>query len=146
MIESWKKKELIRYDTCQTIADEIAVREPIAQALTDMEGLADEDSLVREDSILTATKLLHRHAGLVVEPSGAVGIAAVLEDPEKFRGRTVATIIYMWGQPDRSANQAMARVKQLITSAFCPCETKAKKKYRQGFPLNRLSSKTNEGE
>jgi threonine dehydratase len=93
MIESWKKKALICYDTCQTIADGIAVREPIAQALTDMEGLADDGLLVREESIVAAMKLLHRHAGLVVEPSGAVGIAAVLEDPERFRGSTVATIV-----------------------------------------------------
>jgi threonine dehydratase len=36
---------------------------------------------------------LFEHAGLVVEPSAALGVAAVLEDPERFGGRTVATVI-----------------------------------------------------
>jgi threonine dehydratase len=32
------------------------------------------------------------YAGLVVEPSAALGIAAILEDPERFTGRHVVTI------------------------------------------------------
>ena len=36
---------------------------------------------------------LFEFAGLVVEPSGALGIAAILEDRERFQGRTVATIV-----------------------------------------------------
>ncbi|MFN7791791.1 MAG: hypothetical protein ACK5NM_04510 [Cyclobacteriaceae bacterium] len=38
-------------------------------------------------------KLLHEHAGLVVEPSGAVGIAALLENKSDFRSQQVATIL-----------------------------------------------------
>jgi hypothetical protein len=34
----------------------------------------------------------HEHAGLVVEPSAALGVAAVLEQPERFAGRRVTTI------------------------------------------------------
>lgn len=58
-----------------------------------MEGLIDEGLLVEEDSIIKGMKLLHQHAGLVVEPSAAVGIAAVLENKEKFRNKTVGAII-----------------------------------------------------
>jgi threonine dehydratase len=36
--------------------------------------------------------LLH-HAGLVVEPSAALGIAAILEDRDRFAGRHVVTIV-----------------------------------------------------
>ncbi len=93
MIESWKSGRVVKYDSIDTMADGIGVRVPIEQALLDMDGLADEGLLVEESSILAAMKLLHRHAGIVVEPAGAVGISAVLEDREKFAGKTVATIV-----------------------------------------------------
>jgi threonine dehydratase len=37
--------------------------------------------------------MLYRHAGLIVEPSAALGVAAILEDPSRYRGKRVATII-----------------------------------------------------
>ncbi len=93
MIESWKTNTLVQHESIHTIADGIGVRVPIAQALNDMKGWSDEGLLVSEQSILQAMKLLHLQTGLVVEPSGAVGIAALLENKEKFKGQTVATIL-----------------------------------------------------
>ena len=55
--------------------------------------MLDDVVLVREDSIKAGMRLLHEHAGLVVEPSAALGIAAVLEQPERFAGRRVTTIL-----------------------------------------------------
>jgi threonine dehydratase len=49
--------------------------------------------LVSEDSIKASMRLLFEHAGLVVEPSAALGVAAVLEEPERFAGRRVTTIL-----------------------------------------------------
>jgi len=37
--------------------------------------------------------MLYRSAGLIVEPSAALGIAALLEDPPRYAGKRVATII-----------------------------------------------------
>jgi threonine dehydratase len=93
MIESWQEKKMISHTTIQTIADGIGVRNPIAQALEDMKGWVDEGVLVSEESIIEAMKLLHIHTGLVVEPSGAVGLAAILENKNKFQNKTVATIL-----------------------------------------------------
>jgi threonine dehydratase len=93
MIESWREKRLIAYEKVATIADGIAVRLPVQQALNDMESLIDHGILVEENSILEAMKLLHQHAGLVVEPAGAVGVSAILENREIFADKTVATII-----------------------------------------------------
>ena len=93
MIDSWKSGKMIVYNNVNTIADGIAVRIPIAEALDDMKNLADEAILVKEDSILEAMKLLHIHTGLVPEPSAAVGIAAVLENKNKFAGKKLGTII-----------------------------------------------------
>lgn len=93
MIESWKSNSLVQHNAIHTIADGIGVRVPIAQAVDDMKGWVDEGLLVSESSILNAMQLLHRQTGMVVEPSGAVGIAALLENKDKFKGKTVATIL-----------------------------------------------------
>ncbi|HZS08199.1 MAG TPA: threonine/serine dehydratase [Blastocatellia bacterium] len=93
MIESWRAGRLIAHDQTHTIADGIAVRVPVPQALEDMRGLVDDAILVREETIIEGIRLLCRHAGVVTEPSGAVGIAAILERPEMFRDQMVGTIV-----------------------------------------------------
>jgi threonine dehydratase len=93
MIESIESGTLVIHETIETIADGIGVRVPVAQALEDMKGLIDKGLLVNEESILQAMKLLHTHAGLVVEPSGAVGVAAILENKALFANKKVGTII-----------------------------------------------------
>ncbi len=93
MIESWQQGRVVEYDAIDTIADGVAVRLPIPQALDDMRELVDDTELVSEGSILEGMRLLHRHLGVVPEPSAAVGVAALLERPERYRGRRVGTII-----------------------------------------------------
>ncbi len=93
MIESWRTGRLVTHDRVETVADGIGVRVPVPQALEDMNGLVDDALLVDEGSIIDAMRLLHRHAGVVTEPSGAVGVAAVMERPESFRDQLVGTIV-----------------------------------------------------
>ena len=93
MIDSWKKGEMIIHPTVSTIADGIGVRLPVPQALIDMKDLVDHGLLVKEETILEAMRLLHTHGGIVVEPSGAVGLAAILENKNLFAEKTVATVI-----------------------------------------------------
>ena len=93
MVESWRTGRLVAHDRIETVADGIGVRVPVPQALEDMDGLVDDAVLVGEDSIIEAMRLLHRHAGVVAEPSGAVGVAAVMERPDLFHGLLVGTII-----------------------------------------------------
>jgi threonine dehydratase len=93
MLESWRAGRVIEHERIDTIADGIGVRVPILEAVQDMKNLVDDGLTVREESILKAIKLLHQCLGIVVEPSGAVGIAAMLEHRERFVGARVATII-----------------------------------------------------
>lgn len=93
MVESWRSGQVVVRERADTIADGIAVRLPVPEALSDMEGLIDDALLVSDDAILRVMRLLHQHVGVVVEPSGAVGMAALLEHPEQFRGVHVGTII-----------------------------------------------------
>ena len=93
MVESWRSGEIVVHKCADTIADGIAVRLPVPEALADMKGLVDDALLVSDDAIVRGMRLLHQHVGVVVEPSGAVGVAALLEHPERFRGAHVGTII-----------------------------------------------------
>ncbi len=93
MVESWRTSTVVNYNTTNTIADGIAVRIPVPQALEDMKGLVDDAILVDDRTIIQGMRLIHQHLGIVSEPSGAVGIAAILENPDYFKHQTVATII-----------------------------------------------------
>ncbi len=93
MALSWRQGTVVETDRIETIADGVAGRFPIPEVLADLLVVLDDVVLVREDSIKAGMHALYEHAGLVVEPSAALGIAAVLEQPERFAGRRVATIL-----------------------------------------------------
>jgi threonine dehydratase len=90
---SWRAGTVVNTETADTIADGVAGRFPIPEVLDDILVVLDDVVLVDEESIKTGMRLLYQHAGLVVEPSAALGVAAVLEDRERFAGRRVASVI-----------------------------------------------------
>ncbi|MDZ7744077.1 MAG: pyridoxal-phosphate dependent enzyme [Bacteroidota bacterium] len=53
----------------------------------------DDIHRVQEDSIISAMKLIWERMKIVIEPSSAVVLAAIMENPEIFRGKTVAMIL-----------------------------------------------------
>ena len=93
MALSWRKRTVVETDRIETIADGVAGRCPIPEVLDDLLVVLDDVMLVGEDSIKAGMRAVYEHAGLVVEPSAALGVAAVLEDPERFAGRRVTTIL-----------------------------------------------------
>ena len=78
-------------DTANTIADGIAVRVPVEEALSDLSGVVDDVLLVDDGTMVRAMRLLFWKMGLVVEPAGAAGVAALLAHRERFAGALVAT-------------------------------------------------------
>ncbi|GAA4013443.1 pyridoxal-phosphate dependent enzyme [Allokutzneria multivorans] len=93
MTRSWREKRVINTDSINTIADGVAGRRPIPEVLEDLLLVADDAVLVKEESIVQGMRMLFDHAGLVVEPSAALGVAAILEDRERFANKSVATIV-----------------------------------------------------
>jgi threonine dehydratase len=93
MLESWRQKSVVRFDSISTIADGIGVRIPIPECVQDMDGIVDDGILVRDASLIEAMRLAHEHLGLVLEPSGAAGLAAILENRDRFRDQSVATVL-----------------------------------------------------
>lgn len=93
MTRSWHERRVVTTDSYDTIADGVAGRYPIPEVLDDLLKVADDAVLVHEASIVTGMRMLLERAGLVAEPSAALGVAAILEDRDRFAGRHVATII-----------------------------------------------------
>lgn len=93
MALSWWKRTVVDTDTIHTIADGVAGRHPIPEVLDDLLQVVDDVALVDDDLIKLGMRLLFERAGLVVEPSAALGVAAILADRERFAGLTAATII-----------------------------------------------------
>jgi threonine dehydratase len=87
---SWRAGKPVSTATMDTIADGIAVRIPVPEALEIMRGAVDEVMLVSDTDLIEAMRWLHRDAGLVVEPAGAAGIAAVAKRREELTGKRVA--------------------------------------------------------
>lgn len=93
MTRSWHRRHVVTTASTDTIADGVAGRRPIQAVLDDLLVVADDAVLVQEASIIAGMRLLLDHAGLVVEPSAALGIAAILENRDRFAGRHVVTIV-----------------------------------------------------
>jgi threonine dehydratase len=93
MERSWRAGRAQALDRADTIADGISVQTPIAEAVTDLIGLVDDFVLVEDDRMVSAMRLALNELGIVLEPSGAAGLAALLSSPAMCRGRLVATIL-----------------------------------------------------
>ena len=93
MALSWREGTVVETDRIETIADGVAGRSPIPAVLDDLLVVLDDMVLVGEESIRAGMRALYDHAGLVVEPSAALGVAAALENRERFAGRRVTTIL-----------------------------------------------------
>jgi len=90
--ESLSAGRPVRTPARPTIADGIAVAEPGVAPFSVLSGLVGEVLTVSEDSMSRA--LLHclERAKLVVEPAGAAGVAALLDNPDRFEPPVVCVL------------------------------------------------------
>jgi threonine dehydratase len=76
-----------------TLAEGIAVKEPGELTRAIIKDKVDAIDLVAERDIEHAVALLVSVEKSVVEGAGAAGLANILADPGRFRGRTVGTVL-----------------------------------------------------
>lgn len=93
MERSWRQGRAISTARADTIADGIAVREPVPFALETLRGAVDDIVLVDEEALLRAMRLAFTTLGLVVEPAGAAGLAALLGHGRAWANATCATVL-----------------------------------------------------
>ena len=93
MERSWRSGRWQETERADTIADGLAVTSPYPEALADLTGLVDDILLVEDETIVEAMRRAHRELGLVLEPSGAASLAALLAHRERFAGQLVAAVL-----------------------------------------------------
>lgn len=91
--DSFKKRRAVQRRSEPTLADGIAVGRVGRITLRHMLKYVDDVRAVSEASIARAVLLLMERRKLVVEGSGAVGLALLLEDAVRFRGKTVVLVV-----------------------------------------------------
>jgi threonine dehydratase len=90
MFLSWRAGKPVSTASLETIADGIAVRIPVPEALALMSKAVDEVMLVTDEEIIESMRWLHRDAGLIVEPAGAAGVAGAAKLRDELAGKCVA--------------------------------------------------------
>lgn len=90
MRESLLAGRVVETTEARTIADGIAVRVPIAEALQYLAPVVDEVVLVSEASLRQAMAMIVDTTGLIGEAAGVAGLAALIEHPH-LRSGLVAT-------------------------------------------------------
>ena len=76
-----------------TLAEGIAVKVPGEFTSKVIRGLVDEIVLVSEPQLETAVSLLLQIEKTVVEGAGAAGLAAVMANPDMFRGKNIGIVL-----------------------------------------------------
>jgi threonine dehydratase len=93
MERSWRAQQAQESGQTDTIADGIEVQSPYPEAVADLVGLVDDILLVADHALITAMQQVHRELGIVLEPSGAAGLAALHTYRKRFKGQLVAAIL-----------------------------------------------------
>jgi len=90
---SWRAGHAVTTESISTISDGIAVRAPVADAVRDMKETVDDVVHVSDDETVEAMRMLMNDAGLIVEPAGAVGLAAAKKLRVTWGGGRIAVIV-----------------------------------------------------
>jgi len=102
--------ERVRIDVPPTIADGLQATEPGELTFEVNHRLVDEIVTVTDEEIVAAMVFLFDRLKVVAEPSGAVGVAALLTGKLDGRGRTVGVVL-------SGGNVGAARFAELVSRA-----------------------------
>jgi threonine dehydratase len=93
MARSFEAREPISVAGQGTIAGALAITDPVPESLERVLELVDEVVLVDDDDLRAAMALVADSMGVLVEPAGAAGIAALARHPDALIGERVAVLL-----------------------------------------------------
>src|SRR5919197_4947643 len=92
MAQSFAAGHPVSTDGTNTIATALAISKPIAESLVRVRALVDDIVLVVDD-LRAAMQLIGETVGVLVEPAGAAGVAALMRHRERLPGDRVAVLL-----------------------------------------------------
>ncbi|MEU9840303.1 pyridoxal-phosphate dependent enzyme [Actinomadura sp. NPDC048032] len=116
MAESLRAGRAVRAGRARTFADGIAVRRPTEASVRRARVLVDEMVLVTDEAIADAMELAARTLGIVLEPAGAAGLAAIAGGA--VPGDRLATVL-------TGANPRPEQVRELAARLTCAVQAPA---------------------
>jgi threonine dehydratase len=91
MERSWRERRPVSTPEVDTIADALAIASPVPASLERVLELADDFVLVDDADMLAAMRLVAETVGVVCEPAGAAGVAALMR--HDLPGSRVAVLL-----------------------------------------------------
>jgi threonine dehydratase len=110
MYRSFRKRQLVRLDRVDTICDALVATKPGALPFEHVLRYVDDVALVSDEEVKKAVRRLAETAKQVVEPSGAVGVAALLVGRMHFTGKKVAALV-------SGGNVALERYEEILRAS-----------------------------
>ncbi len=104
---SWRAGKVRPSDMCDTIADGLATRRPLATNVAALRELVDEMQLVTEEEMLQAIRCLSVEEQIESEPAGAASTAALLRAGKAKTNETVVVIVSGGNIADEIRERAM---------------------------------------
>ena len=92
-VRSWQENRVVTTDTCDTIADGLATSVPLEPNVRAIRELVDEVCLLSEGELLRGIHTLLFEEHLVAEAAGAAALAAYLQNPTAYAGRSVVLLV-----------------------------------------------------
>ncbi len=93
MAMSFEAGRVVSHDVTTRIADGMACRIPVADALADISRGVERIVVVTDDEIEAAMRMLFADTHNVAEGAGAASFAALMQEREKVRGTRVAVVL-----------------------------------------------------
>jgi len=90
---SYEQGRIVSHEADTRIADGMACRTPVEEALTIVRRGAERVVLVSDDEVESAMRALFADTHNTAEGGGAAALAALIQEKEKMRDRTVAVVI-----------------------------------------------------
>ena len=98
--KAWLPAARFPFGGAGTIATALEIIEPVPESFARVRALVDDVLLVDDADLKDAMHVVARHLGLLVEPAGAAGIAALARHQAAIAGERVAVILTGAGTPD----------------------------------------------
>jgi threonine dehydratase len=93
MAQSFASRRPIPITPTGTIAGALAITDPVPESLERVLALVDEVLLVDDDDLRAAMALIADSTGILVEPAGAAGVAALSRHPGRVTGDRLAVLL-----------------------------------------------------
>jgi len=93
MARSFAAGDVVAVEGHGTIATAIAITTPVPESLARVTALVDEIVLVDDADLRRAMALIADSLGLIVEPAGAAGVAALLRHRRELAARRAAVVL-----------------------------------------------------